>query len=93
MSDLNPIGDLLIRYSARTEPADAMVFQLREIHQQFERDRDAESGYLRMGFLCAKAIERCHMLEEEARHGPASGRAGDRASDAGRGVRPPAPGI
>jgi hypothetical protein len=33
-----------------------MADELREIQDEFIRDRDAEHGYLRMGFLAAKAI-------------------------------------
>ena len=63
MDDLTAIGDVLVRFSARTESSDAMVVQLREIHTQFADDLDAQGAYFRMGFLCAKAIERAHLLE------------------------------
>lgn len=62
-SDLTPLGDVLVRFSASIESSDQMTIQLREVHEEFIRSGDAEVSYLQMGFLAAKAIERCRQLE------------------------------
>jgi hypothetical protein len=73
------LGHLLVSVSV-DQSADAaqMTDELREIHDEFIRNRDAESGYFRMGFVAAKAIERCRQLE---------GSDGSR-TDGGRGAVP-----
>lgn len=63
MSDLTPIGDVLVRFSAQTEPSAVMAVQLREVHEAFAAGLDPEVAYLQMGFLAAKAIERCRQVE------------------------------
>jgi hypothetical protein len=58
------LGHLLVSVSV-DQNADAaqMTNELREIHDEFIRNHDAETGYFRMGFVAAKAIERCRQLE------------------------------
>jgi hypothetical protein len=85
---VSDIGDLLVSFSARNETSDQMTKQLRSIHDEFIRNRDARAGYFRMGFLAAKAIERCRQLEEGSDVGDHAGdraggtTAGDRAGSA-----------
>jgi hypothetical protein len=59
-----------------------MADELREIQDEFIRDRDAEHSYLRMGFLCAKAIKCCRQLE-----GDLNVHAGDRGGGPAAAVR------
>jgi hypothetical protein len=57
------LGGLLVSFAASRETSGQMTEHLREIHDEFIRNRDAEGSYFLMGFLAAKAIERCSQLE------------------------------
>jgi hypothetical protein len=79
---MGEIGDLLVGVEAVGLDSWQMADELREIQDEFIRDRDAEHSYLRMGFLCAKAIKCCRQLE-----GDLNVHAGDRGGGPAAAVR------
>jgi hypothetical protein len=90
------LGDLMVSVSVDPSvDAAQMTDELRGIHDEFIRNRDAESSYFRMGFVAAKAIERCRQLEGSdgsrtdggSGAAPRAGVPGDPV--AGEGDRPP----
>jgi hypothetical protein len=60
---LELLGGMLVSVSVEDITAAQLADELRAIHDEFIRNRDAEQGYFRMGFVAAKAIERCRQLE------------------------------
>jgi hypothetical protein len=60
---VSALGGLLVRFAVGKQRAVELTDELRSIHDEFIRNRDAEASYFRMGFLAAKAIERCRQLE------------------------------
>jgi hypothetical protein len=89
------LGELLVSVSVEDIDAAQLTDELRAIHDEFIRNRDAEQGYFRMGFVAAKAIERCRQLEGsdgnrvDGRRGAAAGSGVPGDPVAGEGDRPP----
>jgi hypothetical protein len=82
-AEIEDLGEMLVSIAVSDENAAELTDQLREIHNEFTRNRDAEHGYFRMGFLAAKAIERCRRLEGSD-GGVRAGDDGDPASESAR---------
>jgi hypothetical protein len=84
------LGDLMVSVEVDGLDSWQMADELREIQDEFIRNRDAEHSYLRMGFLAAKAIKCCRQLEGSDGRVHAGG--GDPAAADSEGAgRPPSP--
>ena len=68
MSDLTPVGHLLVSAQAAELPFNASAAELRARHEavqsDFKRHRDTETLGLQMAWLCLIAIERVRQMEE-----------------------------
>jgi hypothetical protein len=90
MSSMSALGGLLIRFAVGEQRAVDLTEELRSIHDEFIRNRDAETSYFRMGFVAAKAIERCRQLEGSD-GGVHAGSGDPAAADSEGAGRPPSP--
>lgn len=67
MSDLRPIGDVLVRAQAANASADELRAAHQEIQNTLKRDKDPEGAALQFAWLALIAIERVrHMGESHA---------------------------
>jgi hypothetical protein len=85
MTELDGLGEMLVGFAVAEQSAVELSVELRSIHDEFIRNRDAEKGYFRMGFLAAKAVERCRQLEGSDGGVRAGDRAGGRRDSEGDG--------
>lgn len=65
-SELRRLGEVLVSASVRDDPLDALAEEHQRIHETFKRDRDAETAYFQMGFLCARVLARARQIEGSA---------------------------
>lgn len=89
MSDLRPIGDVLVRAQASNASADTLRAMHHEIQAKLKRDGDPEAAALQFAWLALVAIERVRHMGESHAEQP------DRHRDPGseRGVPRSGPGL
>ena len=66
-SELRPIGEVLVSLSAAAQTTASMSEEYAEIHREFMSKRDPEMSYIRMAWLCCRAIEKAIDREGEPR--------------------------